>query len=59
MSLKRGIARAVATPTTVASGYYWAQAKPALRIASGAIVEVEPPRTSTPDRLAAAGVAAP
>ena len=47
-----------ATPSTVAYGYYWAQAKPALRIASGDIVEVETLLTNVPDRLVAAGVAA-
>lgn len=47
-----------ASPTTVAYGYYWAQAKPALRIASGDIVEVETLLTNVPDRLAAAGVPA-
>ena len=49
--------RLPATPSTVAYGYYWAQAKPALRIASGDIVAVETLLTSTPDRLVAAGVA--
>lgn len=49
--------RLPATPATVAYGYYWAQAKPVLRIAAGDIVEVETLLTSTPDRLVAAGVA--
>ena len=46
------------TPSTVAYGYYWSGAKPALRVASGDIVEVETLLTSTPDRLVAAGVKA-
>ena len=45
-----------ATPATVAWGYYWALAKPALRIASGDIVEVETMLTSTPGPLERAGV---
>ena len=50
--------RLPATPETVAWGYYWAGAKPALRIPSGDIIEVETLLTSTPERLAAAGVPA-
>jgi acetamidase/formamidase len=46
-----------ATPETVAWGYYAASAKPVLRIQSGDIIEVETLLTSTPDRLAKAGVA--
>lgn len=49
-------ARLPATPTTVAWGYYWSQAKPVLRIASGDTLEVETLLTSTPDRLEQAGV---
>ncbi len=49
--------RLPATPATVAYGYYWAEAKPALRIASGDIVEVETLLTNVPDRLVTAGVA--
>ncbi len=45
-----------ATPETVAWGYYWSQAKPAIRVPSGDIVEVETLLTSTPDRLEGAGV---
>ncbi len=45
------------TPATVAYGYYWAQAKPVLRIASGDIVDVETLLTNVPDRLVAAGIA--
>jgi acetamidase/formamidase len=50
--------RLEATPTTVAYGYYWANAKPVLRIASGDIVDVDTMLTSTPDRLEKAGVKA-
>ena len=45
-----------ATPRTVVYGYYWSEAKPALRIRSGDLVEVETMLTSTPARLEAAGV---
>src|SRR3954447_20949056 len=45
-----------ATPSTVAWGYYWSQAKPVLRIKSGDRVEIETMLTNSPDRLAAAGV---
>jgi len=47
-----------ATPTTVAWGYYWSQAKPVLRIKSGDTVEIQTLLTNSPERLAAAGVAA-
>jgi acetamidase/formamidase len=46
-----------ATPQTVAYGYYWSEAKPALTIASGDIVEVTTMLTNTPTRLEQAGVA--
>ena len=49
--------RLEATPETVAYGYYWSEAKPALRIASGDIIDVDTLLTSTPQTLAAAGVA--
>jgi acetamidase/formamidase len=45
-----------ATPSTVAYGYYWSQAKPALRIKSGDTVTIQTMLTNTPDRLAANGV---
>ena len=45
--------RLEATPTTVAYGYYWAEAKPALRIASGDIIDVDTLLTSP--RTASAG----
>ncbi len=44
------------TPSTVAYGYYWAQARPALRVRSGDVVRVHTLITSTPERLEAAGV---
>ena len=46
-----------ASPTTVAYGYYSPTATPALRIASGDVVEVTTMLTNTPDRLEKAGVA--
>ncbi len=48
--------RLEATPDTVAYGYYWADAKPALRIASGDIIDVDTLLTNTPAGLARAGV---
>jgi acetamidase/formamidase len=50
--------RLEATPATVAYGYYWSEAKPALRIASGDIIDVDTLLTSTPDRLENSGVPA-
>jgi acetamidase/formamidase len=44
------------TPSTVAYGYYWAEAKPALRIDSGDIIDVDTLLTNTPEGLAKAGV---
>lgn len=46
-----------ATPQTVAYGYYWSEAKPVLRIASGDIIDVETMLTNNPTRLEQAGVA--
>src|SRR5260221_1873463 len=48
--------RLEATPGTVAYGYYWSEAKPALRIASGDIIDVDTLLTNTPPGLARAGV---
>jgi acetamidase/formamidase len=48
--------RLEATPATVAYGYYWSEARPVLRIASGDILDVDTLLTSTPDRLEKAGV---
>jgi acetamidase/formamidase len=45
-----------ATPTTIAYGYYWSAAKPALRVKSGDIVEVETMLTNTPTGLERIGV---
>lgn len=49
--------RLEATPATVAYGYYWADAKPVLRIASGDILDVDTLLTNTPMGLERAGVA--
>src|SRR5262252_5610377 len=48
--------RLEATPDTVAYGYYWSEAKPALRIASGDIVDVDTLLTNSPNGLGRAGV---
>ena len=48
--------RLEATPATVAYGYYWADAKPVLRIGSGDIVDVDTLLTNTPMGLERAGV---
>src|SRR2546423_2079483 len=50
------IHRLEATPTTVAFGYYWAEARPVLRIASGDIIDVDTLLTNTPAGLQRAGV---
>jgi len=44
------------SPTTVAWGYYWSEAKPALHIRSGEYVRVHTLITSNPERLEAAGL---
>jgi acetamidase/formamidase len=49
--------RLEATPATVAYGYYWSEAKPVLRIASGDIIDVDTLLTNTPAGLQRAGVA--
>ena len=49
--------RLEATPNTVAYGYYWADAKPVLRVASGDIIDVDTLLTNTPSGLERAGVA--
>ena len=48
--------RLEATPSTVAYGYYWSDAKPALHIDSGDIIDVDTVLTNTPAGLAKAGV---
>lgn len=50
--------RLEATPDTVAYGYYWSQAKPVLRIASGDIIDVDTLLTNSPTGLQNAGVPA-
>src|SRR3954447_13495102 len=47
--------RLEATPSTVAYGYYWSEAKPALRIASGDIIDVDTLLTNTPAGVRKAG----
>jgi acetamidase/formamidase len=49
--------RLEASPSTVAYGYYWADAKPVLRIASGDIIDVDTLLTNSPAGLQRAGVA--
>ena len=49
--------RLEATPDTIAYGYYWSEAKPALRIASGDIIDVDTLLTNSPTGLERAGVA--
>src|SRR5829696_9887908 len=51
------IHRLEAMPATVAVGYYWSDAKPVLRIASGDIIDVDTLLTNNPTGLARAGVA--
>jgi acetamidase/formamidase len=48
--------RLEATPTTVAYGYYWADAAPVLRINSGDVIDVDTLLTNTPAGLQRAGV---
>jgi acetamidase/formamidase len=48
--------RLPATPATVAYGYYWSEARPALRIRSGDVVDVETMLTNTPAGLERIGV---
>ena len=48
--------RLEATPSTVAYGYYWSDAKPALRIASGDIIDVDTLLTNSPAGIQRAGV---
>jgi acetamidase/formamidase len=48
--------RLEATPSTVAYGYYWAEAKPVLTIASGDIVDVDTLLTNNPTGLERMGV---
>jgi acetamidase/formamidase len=48
--------RLEATPSTVAYGYYWADAPPVLHIESGDIIDVDTLLTNSPAGLAKAGV---
>jgi len=48
--------RLEATRATVAYGHYWSETPPALRIASGDIIDVDTLLTNTPQGLARAGV---
>ena len=48
--------RLEATPATVAYGYYWSEAKPVLRIASGDVIDVDTLLTNSPTGLTRAGV---
>lgn len=48
--------RLEATPSTVAYGYYWSGATPALRIASGDVIDVDTLLTNSPSGLQRAGV---
>jgi acetamidase/formamidase len=48
--------RLEATPDTVAYGYYWSEAKPALRIASGDIIDVDTLLTNNPAGLERMGL---
>ena len=45
-----------ASPSTVVWGYYWAGAKPALRVQSGDTVTIQTLTTGSPTSLARAGV---
>ena len=55
---KPTVHRLEATPVTVAYGYYWAEAKPAIRVRSGDFVDVETMLTNTPAGLERIGVKA-
>jgi acetamidase/formamidase len=48
--------RLEATPATISYGYYWSEAKPVLRIASGDVIDVDTLLTNTPNGLLRAGV---
>lgn len=48
--------RLEAGPSTVAFGYYWSEAEPVLRIASGDVIDVDTMLTSSPPRLEAMGL---
>jgi acetamidase/formamidase len=48
--------RLEATPKTIAYGYYWSEAAPVLRIASGDVIDVDTLLTNSPMGLSRAGV---
>ena len=48
--------RLEATPATVAYGHYWSEAPPALRVASGDVIDVDTLLTNNPAGLERAGV---
>src|SRR5438045_1847935 len=48
--------RLEASPATVAYGYYWSEAKPVLRVASGDIIDVDTLLTNSPAGLQRAGI---
>src|SRR6185369_7397629 len=50
-SRAQAVHQLAATPSTVAYGYYWSEAKPALRVKSGDFVEIETMLTNTPTGL--------
>jgi|SRR5882724_2622308 len=52
-----GTHRLEVAPSTVAYGYYWSEARPALRVESGDIIDVDTLLTNTPEGLKRAGVA--
>jgi acetamidase/formamidase len=55
-SQKPTVHRLEATPATVAYGYYWWEAKPAVRVKSGDFIDVETMLTNTPTGLERIGV---
>jgi hypothetical protein len=48
--------RLEAMPETVSYGYYWSEATPALRIASGDIIDVDTLLTNSPNGLTRMGL---
>jgi acetamidase/formamidase len=50
--------RLEATSSTIAYGYYWSEAIPVLRVASGDVIDVDTLLTNTPAGLQRAGIAA-
>lgn len=55
---KPTVHRLEATPATVAYGYYWSEARPAIRVKSGDVIDVETMLTNTPAGLERMGVKA-